>query len=909
MFSERPSARIAALLMALVLFGAAPARAQVTAARANAFLSSLGINTKIGQNYPWQSYTNAFLYTGIRVARDGGLTCDELHNYTLVGSYPGVKFIYGGAGPGTVVDQTVGLANIGALVGLEGPNEPNNQPFSYNGALGGGGSLPSGLSVNTSTGLLSGTPASGDAGTTYAVALQAANASGARWGVLTLMVNSYAGGPIITNAVMVAASTNSPFSYQIGATNGPTSYDAFYLPPGISVNKATGAITGTPTQAGQYDTALEAINADGTNTAFVAFIVSGDPALPIITSSAVALATTNSAFSYHIKASESPASYGAGASWVPVAQEQRDYYAAIKSNAVLSNYPVFQLTEPGAEVDNVGLQFLTITNPNCLLGNGTVYADFANCHNYVDNGALATNKAWNSADPSLPCPADGIYGEYTGPTWGQHYPGYPTNDTTIPRVTTETSWGTIGSGAITQSQQGKMMMNVYLAEFKRGWSYCCWYEMHDGEGGDTTGEGIYTTNWIAKTAATNMHNLTTILSDTNSSFTPGTLNCSIPSQPATVHDLLLQKADGIFYLVVWDEQVPGANITDSVTVNLGATYSAVSLYDPTVGTNIIQTLTNTNSVPLTLSDHPLILEISNSLAPVTISYNPIGFNGDGVGWTANQNGSFTSAVIVNGLLTLTDGGGDEARSFFFNDPLYIGAFTASFVYQAGLADAADGATFCIQNDPRGPSALGGGGEQLGLGNPSAITPSIELELNLYPGNSQNVGFLVETNGLTAANGANGNYLFPGNVEINSGDPIAITLHYAHRQLLLTFTDLVARTSLATNLDLGDLRQLLGTNAAYVGFTGADGGASSIQTISNFSFLSFPSLSIGANNTNLLLSWPGGTPGYALQQNSDLTTTNWVIVPNQFVLTNGLNQVTTPNNGSNLFYRLILPSPY
>jgi len=260
------------------------------------------------------------------------------------------------------------------------------------------------------------------------------------------------------------------------------------------------------------------------------------------------------------------------------------------------------------------------------------------------------------------------------------------------------------------------------------------------------------------------------------------------------------------------------------------------------------------------------------------------------------------------VLTLTDGAGGEDRGSFFSDPQFIGAFTASFVYQAGGSKAADGAAFCLQNDPRGPSALGGGGGALGVGPNSAVSPSFELELNLYTGNGEKVGYLIGTNGLTGSSGGNGNYLAPGAVQINSGDPIGITVNYANPLMTLTFTDAVARTSFTTNMNVGDLTQLLGTNTAYIGFTGADGGSTSIQTISDFSFLSFPEASIGANGTSLFVSWPGGTPGYTLQQNSDLTTTNWVDVTNQPVLTNGLNIFTTPYNGSSSFYRLLLPAP-
>ena len=77
-----------------------------------------------------------------------------------------------------------------------------------------------------------------------------------------------------------------------------------------------------------------------------------------------------------------------------------------------------------------------------------------------------------------------------------------------------------------------------------------------------------------------------------------------------MHDLLLQKSNGTFYLAVWDERSTG--IMDPVTVNLGGTHASVTVYDPTVGTTAARTLSNVSSVSLTLSDHPLILAISGS---------------------------------------------------------------------------------------------------------------------------------------------------------------------------------------------------------------------------------------------------------------------------------------------------------
>jgi hypothetical protein len=113
--------------------------------------------------------------------------------------------------------------------------------------------------------------------------------------------------------------------------------------------------------------------------------------------------------------------------------------------------------------------------------------------------------------------------------------------------------------------------------------------------------------------------MTIILADTTS-VTPGSMNYSIANEPASVHDLLLQKSDGTFYLAVWDERVPGT-VTDDVTVDLGATFSSVSVYDPTVGTDVQQVFSNVSSLPLSLSDHPVFLAIAapQSSAPASRS--------------------------------------------------------------------------------------------------------------------------------------------------------------------------------------------------------------------------------------------------------------------------------------------------
>lgn len=59
----------------------------------------------------------------------------------------------------------------------------------------------------------------------------------------------------------------------IAATNAPTEYDAQNLPPGLEINNATGAITGTPTTGGVYYTTIGAYNASGIGFSLIVFTV------------------------------------------------------------------------------------------------------------------------------------------------------------------------------------------------------------------------------------------------------------------------------------------------------------------------------------------------------------------------------------------------------------------------------------------------------------------------------------------------------------------------------------------------------------------------------------------------------------------------------------------------------------
>jgi hypothetical protein len=133
-----------------------------------------------------------------------------------------------------------------------------NNPTSFN-ATG----LPAGLSVNTITGVISGTPT---AAGTSSVKLSATNAKGTGSATLALTINSLPL-PAITSALTASGTVGAAFSYTITASNNPISFNATGLPAGLSVNTTTGVISGTPTAAGVSNVALSATNAAGTGSA------------------------------------------------------------------------------------------------------------------------------------------------------------------------------------------------------------------------------------------------------------------------------------------------------------------------------------------------------------------------------------------------------------------------------------------------------------------------------------------------------------------------------------------------------------------------------------------------------------------------------------------------------------------
>jgi uncharacterized repeat protein (TIGR01451 family) len=173
------------------------------------------------------------------------------------------------------------------------------------------GALPSGLALAGSGGV-TGTPT--QAGT-YTFTVQAANSQGtATTDQLTITVDARPAPPVFTESSPPSTATiGSPFSYAFAASGNPAPSYAVTadssLPPGISLNSATGELSGTPTSAGVFSFTVQASNGiDPAATQAVTVTVSQATAPPAFTASdPPSTATVGDSYSYVFGASGNPA--------------------------------------------------------------------------------------------------------------------------------------------------------------------------------------------------------------------------------------------------------------------------------------------------------------------------------------------------------------------------------------------------------------------------------------------------------------------------------------------------------------------------------------------------------------------------------------------------------------------------
>lgn len=124
------------------------------------------------------------------------------------------------------------------------------------------GSLPAGLSLNTSTGAITGTPT---ATGSFTVTIAATNSAGKGTKTFTGSVAATGQAPVLSSSALPAMTQGAAYSQTIPTTGGtPTagSVPAGSVPAGLTLALANGIVTlaGTPTGAGPYSFTLRVTN-------------------------------------------------------------------------------------------------------------------------------------------------------------------------------------------------------------------------------------------------------------------------------------------------------------------------------------------------------------------------------------------------------------------------------------------------------------------------------------------------------------------------------------------------------------------------------------------------------------------------------------------------------------------------
>ena len=218
--------------------------------------------------------------------------------------------------------------------------------------------LPAGLSIDTTTGVISGTPPAN--GGIFNIGLSATTSGGPCTANLRLTVTTSGNYPTITSPISATGIAGSSFSYQTTVRNGPATFAATGLPGGLSISK-NGLISGKPSAAGQSNVTISATNGTGTVSQGLALTVM--VAAPVISSATTKTSTAGTAFSYSIIASNSPTSFSA--SGLPSG------LSVTPTTGVISGTPIdagtFNVTLGATNTTGSGTAMLTLTiNPGAV---------------------------------------------------------------------------------------------------------------------------------------------------------------------------------------------------------------------------------------------------------------------------------------------------------------------------------------------------------------------------------------------------------------------------------------------------------------------------------------------------------------------------------------------------------------
>jgi len=340
------------------------------------------------------------------------------------------------------------------------------------------GSLPTGLTLNEDTGVISGTPEPGTDTTTYPIEITLSDGSIEDVQPYTLAVN---GGLTITTSSLDSATLNAEYTYTVQHSyhgSYEISYEATGLPTGLSIDPSTGEIHGTPAtnSASPYSVVITATAATSGETATktLSLTVANSSSLDITTTS-LTPATIGVLYSQQISDTLSgsgvtytPSGFPAWLSLssagliegTPPAGAASSYNISVTASApgYVSDTQSYTLTVNAAPV-------LDITTSTLAAGTvDTAYGQTINCTYTGSHGSpIYTLNSGSSLPPGLSMSPAGYIsgipttaGTYTfGVTASEQSPGTLSDSATISLTINPASALVITTDSLAQGEVGK----------------------------------------------------------------------------------------------------------------------------------------------------------------------------------------------------------------------------------------------------------------------------------------------------------------------------------------------------------------------------------------------------------------------------------------------------------------------
>ena len=287
---------------------------------------------------------------------------------------------------------------------------------------------------------------------------------------------------------------------------------------------------------------------------------------------------------------------------------------------------------------------------------------------------------------------------------------------------------------------------------------------------------------------------------------------------------------------------PG-DYTSTTNVTLSDSTSGATVHCTTNGTTPTPSSPACSNVAISSTTTLKAIATANGYNPSAIASGLYTINSGAPG--INYGAGFTATgLTLNGTaklngtrLRLTDGGANEAGSAFVSTPINIQAFTTDFGFQLSSASA-DGFTFTIQGV--GATALGPSGGGLGYGPDTTggtpgIANSLAVKFDIY----SNAGEGTDSTGLYT-DGASPTIpamdMTSSGVSLLSGDAFNVHTTYDSTTLTMTIRDATNSSQTFTASWPINIPGTVGSNTAYVGFTGGTGGLTAIQEILDWTYV-------------------------------------------------------------------------